>query len=184
MNSSGDYSKNIFKTANRYGLPPPLSRRTAKDRQDKTVDRLKDFQTFRQPIHFSGAPMKFVKASALLAISSLMSLAMAGDIKPFSQAEFDKLTHDGKPVVLDISATWCPTCKAQKPIIDGIMKQPAYKDVTLMAIDFDSAKPTLKAFKVNKQSTLIAFKGDKEVGRSVGDTTPEGLEGLIKKTVN
>ena len=128
--------------------------------------------------------MKFAKTAALLALSSLMSLAMAGEIKPFNQKDFDKLTHEGKPVVLDISATWCPTCKEQKPIIDGLMKQPAYKDVTLMTIDFDSAKPTLKKFKVTMQSTLVAFKGDKEVERSVGDTTPEGLEGLIKKTVN
>ncbi len=128
--------------------------------------------------------MKFAKTAALLALSSLMSLAMAGEIKPFNQKDFDKLTHDGKPVVLDISATWCPTCKEQKPIIDGLMKQPAYKDVTLMTIDFDAAKPTLKKFKVTMQSTLVAFKGDKEVGRSVGDTTPEGLEGLVKKTVN
>ena len=128
--------------------------------------------------------MKFTKTAALLALSSLMSLAMAGEIKPFNQKDFDKLTHDGKAVVLDISATWCPTCKEQKPIIDGLMKQPAYKDVTLMTLDFDTAKPTLKKFKVTMQSTLVAFKGDKEVGRSVGDTTPEGLEGLIKKTVN
>ena len=128
--------------------------------------------------------MKFTKTTVLLALSSLMSLAMAGDIKPFNQQDFDKLIHEGKPVVLDISATWCPTCKAQKPIIDGLMKQPTYNDVTLMTIDFDSAKPMLKKFKVTMQSTLVAFKGDKEVGRSVGDTTPEGLEGLIKKTVN
>lgn len=128
--------------------------------------------------------MKFAKTIVLLALSSLTSLAMAGDIKPFNQTEFDKLTNEGKPVVLDISATWCPTCKQQKPIIDGLMKQPAYKDVTLMTIDFDSAKPTLKKFKITMQSTLVAFKGDKEVGRSVGDTTPAGLEGLVKKTVN
>ena len=128
--------------------------------------------------------MKFAKTATLLALSSLMSLAMAGEIKPFNQSEFDNLTHEGKPVVVDISATWCPTCKEQKPIIEGLMKQPAYKDVTLMALDFDSDKPTLKKFKVTMQSTLVAFKGDKEVGRSVGDTTPAGLEGLIKKTVN
>jgi hypothetical protein len=64
------------------------------------------------------------------------------------------------------------------------MKQPAYKDVTLMTIDFDSAKPTLKTFKVAMQSTLIAFKGDKEVGRSVGDTTSSGIESLVKKALN
>ena len=123
-------------------------------------------------------------AATLLALSSLASLALAGEIKPFSQADFDQLTHAGKPVVLDISATWCPTCKAQKPLIESLMKQPAYKDVTLLTIDFDSAKPTLKTFKVTMQSTLVAFKGTQEVARSVGDTTAAGLEGLIKKTVN
>ncbi len=128
--------------------------------------------------------MKFAKPAILIALSSLMSIAMAGEIKPFDQKDFDALTSAGKPVVLDISATWCPTCTAQKPIIDGLMKQAAYKDVTLMTIDFDSAKPTLKKFKVTMQSTLVAFKGATEVGRSVGDTTPAGLEGLIKKTVN
>ena len=128
--------------------------------------------------------MRFAKALTLLVTSSLASIAIAGEIRSFSQQDFDNLTREGKPVVLDISATWCPTCKAQKPIIDGLMKQSTYKDVTLMTIDFDSAKPTLKKFKVTIQSTLVAFKGDKEVGRSSGDTTPEGIEGLIKKTVN
>jgi len=128
--------------------------------------------------------MKFAKKAVLLGLSSLMSLAMAGEIRPFSQKDFDTMTASGKAVVLDISATWCPTCKAQKPIIDGLMKQPAYKDVTLMTIDFDANKAELKKFKVGMQSTLVAFKGAKEVGRSVGDTSPEGLEGLIKKTVN
>ena len=128
--------------------------------------------------------MTFVKTVLTLALASLASLAVAGEIKPFNQLEFDHLTKDGKPVVLEISAPWCPTCKQQKPIIESLMKQPAYKDVTLMTIDFDSAKPTLKTFKVSMQSTFVAFKGEKEVGRSVGDTTPAGIEGLVKKTVN
>lgn len=128
--------------------------------------------------------MKFAKTALLITFSSLVSLAMAGEIKPFNQKDFDALTASGKPVVLDISATWCPTCKQQKPIIERLMKQPAYKDVTLLTIDFDDNKPTLKKFKVTMQSTLVAFKGAQEVGRSVGDTTPEGLEGLIKKSVN
>lgn len=128
--------------------------------------------------------MKLAKTTVLLALSSLMSLAMAGEVKPFNQKDFDTMTASGKAVVLDISATWCPTCKAQKPIIDGLMKQPAYKDVTLMTIDFDANKPTLKKFKVGMQSTLVAFKGANEVGRSVGDTNPDGIEALIKKTLN
>ena len=128
--------------------------------------------------------MKLLKSAALLVISAFFSVAMAGEIKVFNQQDFNKLTAAGKPVLVDVSATWCPTCKAQKPIIDGLMKQPAYKDVTLLTVDFDTNKALLKTFKVNMQSTLIAFKGVAEVGRSVGDTTPAGIEGLVKKTVN
>lgn len=128
--------------------------------------------------------MKLIKACVLSVVAATASLAMAGDIKPYSEREFDQLTAEGKPVLLDISATWCPTCKQQKPIIESLMKQPAYTDVTTLTIDFDASKPTLKKFKVTSQSTLVAFKGAKETGRSVGDTTPDGIESLIKKTLN
>ncbi|MFC7297359.1 thioredoxin family protein [Herminiimonas aquatilis] len=123
-------------------------------------------------------------AAFTFALSVLSSLAVAGEIKPFSQQEFDQLNKAGQSVVLDVTAPWCSVCKQQKPIVENLMKQPAYKDVTLMTIDFDSSKPILKNFKVTMQSTLIAFKGGKEVGRSIGDTTPSGLEALIKKAVN
>lgn len=69
--------------------------------------------------------MHLAQNAVIIALASFMSLSMAGEIKPFSQVGFDALSAAGKPVVLDISATWCPTCKAQKPIIDSLMKQPA-----------------------------------------------------------
>lgn len=127
--------------------------------------------------------MNLIKTLIAITAAST-SLVMAGEIKPYSQQEFQRLTAGGKPVLLDISATWCPTCKQQKPIVESLMKQPAYKDVTTLMIDFDTSKPTLRKFKVTSQSTLVAFKGAREVGRSVGDTTPEGIEGLIRKAAN
>jgi thioredoxin 1 len=112
------------------------------------------------------------------------AVASAAEPKPFTQKDFDQLAHDDKPVVVDVSATWCPTCKAQKPIVEGLSKQPAYKDVAILTVDFDAEKAVLKQFKVNMQSTLIAFKAGKETGRSVGDTTPAGIEGIFKKAAN
>ena len=79
---------------------------------------------------------------------------------------------------------WCPTCKAQKPIIDELMRQAAFKDVTTLTIDFDADKPLLKKYKVAMQSTLVGFKGKAEVARTVGDTTKAGIEGLVKKTLD
>jgi len=120
--------------------------------------------------------------AAMLALSAFAGIASAGEIKPFSQAEFDRLTQAGQPVVVDVSATRGPTCKAQKSILEKLMKQPAYKDVTLLTVDFDIEKSTVRALKVSMQSTLVGFKGAQEVARSVGDTTEAGIEGLIQKT--
>lgn len=117
-------------------------------------------------------------------LSLLAAAAFAAEPKPFTQQEFDKLARDGKPVVVDVAATWCPTCKAQKPIIEGLARQPAYQEVAVLLVDFDADKAILRQFEVSTQSTLIAFKGGKESGRSVGDTTPAGIEGIFRKAAN
>ncbi len=41
----------------------------------------------------------------------------------------------------------------------------------------------LKRFNARMQSTLVAFKGQAEVGRSVGETQAEWIEGLVEKTL-
>lgn len=128
--------------------------------------------------------MKILRTISGLALAVSASVAMAGEIKPYTPQAFDQLTHAGKPVIVDVSATWCPTCKAQRPIVENLMKQAAYRDVTVLAVDFDTNRAALKKFKVNMQSTLVAFRGTSEVGRSVGDTTPSGIEDLIRKTVH
>lgn len=127
-----------------------------------------------------------MRRSVILAAALTLwaAVASAAEPKPFTQQDFDKLAHEGKPVVVDVSATWCPTCKAQKPIVENLSKQPTYKDVVVLAVDFDADKAVLKQFKVNMQSTLIAFKGGKEMARSVGDTTPAGIENIFKKAAN
>jgi len=120
----------------------------------------------------------------LIALAALaMSTVVAGAAEPrrFTQPEFDRLAREGRPVLVDVSATWCPTCKAQKPLVEGLANKAAYADVTVLAVDFDADKPALRQFRVGMQSTLIAFKGGTEVGRSVGDTTPAGIESLFKK---
>ena len=125
-----------------------------------------------------------LKLALSVLLCTVASLAVAGEIKPYSQAQFDSLASSGKPIVLAIHATWCPTCKAQKPILNALMAQPAYRDVTTLTIDFDANKPLLTHFRVDMQSTLIAFKGTKELARTVGDITPAGIESLVRTAVD
>jgi len=41
----------------------------------------------------------------------------------------------------------------------------------------------LAAFRAQSQSTLIAFRGKTETGRSVGDTGPSSIAALVKSTL-
>ncbi len=110
------------------------------------------------------------------------ALALAAG-QPFTQAQFDALTQEGKPVIVHVHATWCPTCKVQDPILSELMKSPEFGNVTLLEVDFDKQKDILKEFNVSMQSTLIAFKGGKEQARSTGDTKQPSIEVLSRKVL-
>ncbi len=101
--------------------------------------------------------------------------------KPYSQAEFDKLTKEGKPIVLHVHAKWCGTCAAQDPILNSLMKSPEFKNFTFYNVDYDTSKDLLKTLRVSRQSAIIVFKQGKEQGRSLGDTTESSIKELLKK---
>jgi len=55
--------------------------------------------------------------------------------------------------------------------------------VTSFEIDFDTQKDLLRKFNVQKQSTLITFKGKQETGRSTGETNAARIEALLDKSI-
>jgi thiol-disulfide isomerase/thioredoxin len=121
-------------------------------------------------------------------VAGLMFLVMAGpalaaEKLPFDQTRFAAAQQANRSILVDITASWCPTCKAQKPIIDSLSAKPEFKDLTIFEVDFDSQKDTVRAFGAQSQSTLIAFKGTKEMGRSVGETRASSIEMLARSAV-
>ena len=109
--------------------------------------------------------------------------AMALDKKPFDAAAFEAAQAAGRSILVEVTAPWCPTCKAQAPILANLSSQPKFKDVARFEIDFDSQKDLLRQFNVRVQSTLITFKGKQEVGRSSGDTNAGRIEALLEKSI-
>lgn len=114
---------------------------------------------------------------------ALSGNAQAAEAKPFDQAAFEAAKASGKPVLVEVTAPWCPTCKAQKPILSDLKAQPKFKDMAVFEIDFDSQKDALRALNVQMQSTLIAFKDGNEVGRSTGDTNKDSIVALLNKAI-
>ncbi|KTQ86464.1 thioredoxin [Aureimonas ureilytica] len=127
--------------------------------------------------------LRTAAAAIVLSVSAFASAAAsAAEIAPFEMAAFEKAQTDGKPIVVDIAAPWCPTCAAQKPIIEKLAADPAHADMKIFHVSFDDQKDVVRALNARMQSTLIAFDGAKETGRSVGDTNPASIAALFAST--
>jgi len=123
---------------------------------------------------FSKLYKALLVAAAILAWSPV---AQAG--QPFDAAAFQSAQNAQKAILVDVAASWCPTCKQQHPIIQQIEKE--RPDLVVYEVDFDTAKDLLKKFRVQYQSTLIVFRGTKEIARSTGETDPALIRALVAK---
>jgi thioredoxin-like negative regulator of GroEL len=124
-------------------------------------------------------------SGAIVAAALVMRLvpAWANSAVPFSAEAFKAAQEQGAPILVEIHADWCPTCKAQNPILDKLTAEPKFRELKIFRVDFDVMKPVVKQFGAQMQSTLIVFKGAKEQGRSVGDTKEASIAALLEKSL-
>jgi thioredoxin 1 len=120
---------------------------------------------------------------AFMAMAVGVSEVMAVEQTKFSTAALETAQKAGKPILIDITAPWCPTCKAQKPILGKLASKDKFKNFVILEVDFDSQKDAVRSLKARSQSTLIVFKGAEEVGRSVGDTNAASIEALLSRAL-
>lgn len=114
-------------------------------------------------------------AVALAVSAMLPGLALADDT--------DTAIRAGGPVLVHVTAPWCETCQAQKPIVAELLGKPDFIALKKVDVDFDSEKDVLAKLRVTTQSTMIVFKDGKEVDRQVGQTDPDEIEALFRKAL-
>lgn len=112
--------------------------------------------------------------SALFTVFVLAAPALAAE--PFSQAGFTKAQDMGSNILVHVHAPWCPTCRAQEPAVAAVEKE--NPGLMVFRVDFDSQKDAVRSLNVSGQSTLIAFTGKTETGRSVGVTDAAKIRSL------
>ena len=128
--------------------------------------------------------MKSLVATAFsMMLMSFAALAARSAEVSFDQAHFDAARAAGKPVAVVFHADWCPTCRAQAPVLKELAQTPDLKSLTLYVADFDMEKALKKALKVTQQSTIVVFKNGKEIARSTGDTQKASLADLLQRAV-
>lgn len=115
----------------------------------------------------------------LILATLLASSVMAGELRPYDAAAFAAAQARNAPIVIHVTAPWCPTCQAQRPIVQLLVDDPANPELIVFDVDFDTEKGVLREFGVRQQSTLIAFRGLAERARAVGITDASAIAALF-----
>ncbi len=90
---------------------------------------------------------------------------------------------DGDVVFLDFKADWCTTCRAQERVIQSLKAaDPSYDAaITFINVDWDQYGDSELSRDLNipRRSTLVALKGDQELGRIVAGTSQAQIQELM-----
>lgn len=117
----------------------------------------------------------------LFAVFTLLfsSTLFAASIEDFSEEKFKQLQAANAPILVDVHATWCPTCKQQGKVIGAYIEEHPSSKLTVLKVDYDKQRKWVKYFKAPRQSTLVVYQGEKEVGRVIAETNQQKLFNLF-----
>lgn len=120
---------------------------------------------------------------ALAALGSLSALPAFAATTAYRPGLVEAELAAGKTVFLDFTASWCSTCQRQGRIIGRLKSQnPAYAaNVSFIEVDWDDygRSAFTKSLNVRRRSTLVALKGDAEIGRLVAGTHIDKIKALM-----
>lgn len=98
------------------------------------------------------------------------------------QSFAETLRSDGKPVLVDFSATWCGPCRALAPTIDTVASEYSGR-LRVYKVDIDQASDTAAQFGVSSVPTCIFFRDGKEVDRFVGNQDLRSIRQRVEKVL-
>ena len=99
----------------------------------------------------------------------------------FSLESLEKAKATGKTVVVNSYEPWCWSCRKQdKVLIDA---KDEFKDVVFLTYQQGKHKDIAEALNVSVRTTIVVFKGEKEVARIIGQTGKPEIYSAIKKGI-
>ena len=114
--------------------------------------------------------------------------AQSGEKKTtFNKELFDKAQANGKVVVISSWIKYCSSCASQMKILNKAKKEGKLSDINFTNIEYFAFDVTNKEianlFDIQYQTSLLIFKGNKEVYRSIGETTKDLIYEAIKTSI-
>ena len=96
----------------------------------------------------------------------------------FTNEIFNKAQLEGKTVVINSWEKSCTTCKRQIKILDQAESE--FKDVLFLSFEQTKDKDIAKQLGIDYWTTIVVYKNNKEVQRSIGQMDKAKIYELIK----
>ena len=98
----------------------------------------------------------------------------------YSKELFDKALSEGKVVVVSSWIKYCTSCASQMKVLEKAKND--FDNMEYFAFDVTN-KEIAQFFNVQYQTTLLIFKDNNEVYRSIGETTKELIYDALKSSI-
>ena len=98
----------------------------------------------------------------------------------FEKELFKKALSEDKVIVVSSWIKYCYSCASQMKVLNKAKNE--FDNIEYFAFDVTN-KEISNLFNIQYQSTILIFKDDKEVYRSIGETTEKEIYKAIKKFI-
>ena len=98
----------------------------------------------------------------------------------FNEELFNKAQSEGKVVIVSSWVKYCTSCASQMKILNKAKNE--FDNIEYFAFDVTNKKIS-NLFNVQYQTTLLIFKNNKEVYRSIGEITKNSIYDAIKSAI-
>ena len=99
----------------------------------------------------------------------------------FTVKTFEEAKKNGETIVVTAWNKYCGTCKKQKVVLDQAEKD--FKNVLFLYYSHPKMKDVAKYLKVDHRSTILVYKGNEEVSRTIGQVDRSSIYTSIQKGV-
>ena len=98
----------------------------------------------------------------------------------FNKELFDKAQSEGKIVIVSSWVKYCTSCASQMKILDKAKND--FNNIEYFKFDVRNEE-IANLFNVQYQTTLLIFKDNKEVYRSIGETSKDLIYKAIQSSI-
>tara|TARA_B110000003_G_C16587134_1_gene510294 strand:+ start:201 stop:575 length:375 start_codon:yes stop_codon:yes gene_type:complete len=99
----------------------------------------------------------------------------------FSIEDFENAKANGKTIVINSFEAWCGTCVAQSKILNNAKKE--FKDIIFMTYEHEKNKEIASKLNIEFRTTIVVYKGNKEVSRLIGQTAKKIIYKAIQEGI-